>query len=344
MTETKRRGPTLIEDGLEDLPPAPESPAEAPPIDDIPGDGAPAAATAARLAAGRGRGGGALARVFWASFLSLFMLGLGLWFWRTVEALIAANPWLGWVALALGVVAAATLGLLALRELASLARLRRIDDIRASAERARASRDRTAALAVVRSLDRLYRGRAELAEARATLAAGRDEVIDGDALIDLAERRLTPTLDAAAAAEVRRAARNVAAATAFIPLAFVDVLAALYVNLSMIRRIAEIYGGRAGWLGSWRLMRAVAAHLVAAGAIAVGDDLIGPALGGGALSRLSRRFGEGVVNGALTARIGVAAMEVCRPLPFAVRPRPGVAGLVKDALRGLVGENGAKRA
>ena len=72
-----------------------------------------------------------------------------------------------------------------------------------------------------------------------------------------------------------------------------------------IRRIAEIYGGRSGTLGSWRLVRAVMTHLVATGAVAVGDDLIGSIGGGHLLSKLSRRFGEGLVNGALTARVGV---------------------------------------
>ena len=47
--------------------------------------------------------------------------------------------------------------------------------------------------------------------------------------------------------------------------------------------------------------------------------------------------GEGLINGALTARIGVAAMEVCRPLAFQARPRPGVAGLIRGAFKGLDG-------
>jgi len=115
------------------------------------------------------------------------------------------------------------------------------------------------------------------------------------------------------------------------------VVAALTSNLRMIRRIAEIYGGRSGTLGSWRLARAVMTHLVATGAVAVGDDLIGSVAGGGVLSKISRRFGEGVVNGALTARVGVAAMEVCRPLPFTRGKRPSVTGLVKRALTGLFG-------
>jgi len=67
----------------------------------------------------------------------------------------------------------------------------------------------------------------------------------------------------------------------------------------------------------------------------VGDDLVGSVAGGGVLSKVSRRFGEGVINGALTARVGVAAMEVCRPLPFGSVPRPTVSGLVKRSLTGL---------
>ena len=46
------------------------------------------------------------------------------------------------------------------------------------------------------------------------------------------------------------------------------------------------------------------------------DDLLGQFLGQDLLRRLSRRLGEGAFNGALTARIGTAAVDVMRPLPF----------------------------
>ena len=164
--------------------------------------------------------------------------------------------------------------------------------------------------------------------------SARADTPDVSAQLQIAERELMTPLDRQAEMAVSRAARDVAAATALIPLAFIDVLAALAVNLRMVREIAEIYGGRAGWLGSWRLMRAVAAHLVATGAVAVADDLLGPLVGGGVLAKLSRRFGEGALNGALTARVGVAAIEVCRPLPFVALDRPNASGIVLNALRG----------
>lgn len=77
------------------------------------------------------------------------------------------------------------------------------------------------------------------------------------------------------------------------------------------------------------ITRQVLGHLVATGAVAVGDDLIGSVAGGSMLSKISRRFGEGIVNGDFTA------MEVCRPLPFTIEQKPRVTNLVKRSLTGL---------
>jgi putative membrane protein len=46
-------------------------------------------------------------------------------------------------------------------------------------------------------------------------------------------------------------------------------------------------------------------------------------VGHGLAARLSAKLGEGVVNGMMTARIGIAAMETARPLPFAAVETPG---------------------
>ena len=78
-------------------------------------------------------------------------------------------------------------------------------------------------------------------------------------------------------------------------------------------------------------------HPVATGAVAVGDDMLEPLLGGSILGKLSRRLAEGMVNSALTARVGVAAMEVCRPLAFSEGKRPSVRGLIGRSLTGLFG-------
>lgn len=329
----ERRGPVLIEEPG-DGPAA--SPALAPPVPETGGrDDRPdgrAMRTAAALAA---RERSALGRWFWRLAGALFVFTLSLTAWAAIDALLARNAVLGWVALVLTGGLALVAVLIALRELAALARLARMGRLQSEAEAALAEGTTARARVVLDRIVALYRDRDALSWHVARVEERRGEVFDADALFALAETELLAPLDAAARIEVEAAARQVATVTAVVPLALADVAAALTANLRMIRRIAEIYGGRAGTLGSWRLTRAVMTHLVATGAVAVGDDLISSVAGGSVLSRVSRRFGEGVVNGALTARVGVAAIEVCRPLPFAAAPRPQVTRLVGRALSGL---------
>ena len=271
----------------------------------------------------------------WA-FGAVFSFAISVAAYDFVTGLLARNVVLGW--LAMGLVGAAVLAgvILGLREWAAFLRLRRLDGLRQRAEAAQAAADLAEARRVTHALTRLYAGRADVAWGLARFSERQAEVMDADALLALAEREMLAPLDAEARLVIESAARQVATVTALVPLALADVATALVANLRMIRRIAEIYGGRSGSFGSLRLLRRVFGSLVAAGAMALTDDLIGSVAGGGVLSKLSRRFGEGVVNGALTARVGVAAMELCRPLAFVALEKPGVSALVGRALKGLI--------
>ncbi|MCI2400467.1 TIGR01620 family protein [Aliiroseovarius subalbicans] len=326
------KGPVLIELDA----PAGDTPATAPPVPepDLPTPTGQAMQTVATLTARRG---GRIGRWFWGLAVAIVGFVTSVAAYDFVTGLIARNPVLGATALALVVAFIAVMLVMALREWIAFARLRRVDGLHRKAEAALAHGSLPEARDVTRQLARLYAGRDELKWGLERMGERVDEQFEAEALIELAEVELMVPLDQAAQREVEAAARQVATVTAIVPIALADVATALTSNIRMIRRIAEIYGGRSGALGSWRLTRAVMTHLVATGAVAVGDDMIGSLAGGGVLSKLSRRFGEGVVNGALTARVGVAAMEVCRPLPFHRKPRPSVTGLVKRALTGLFG-------
>jgi len=257
--------------------------------------------------------------------------------WDFVFGLLARSPVLGWVAVGLIGLFCVILLLITLRELAAFGRLRRVDRIQSGAVEALADNSLNRARAVTGQITALYRSRDDTSWGRAEFDKQSAEILDADGLLGLAETTILSPLDARARLEVESAARQVATVTAIVPLALADVFTALTANMRMIRRIAEIYGGRSGTLGSWRLTRQVLTHLVATGAVAVGDDLIGSVAGGGVLSKVSRRFGEGIINGALTARVGVAAMEVCRPLAFTTQSKPSVTSLVKRSLTGLFG-------
>ncbi|WP_300032365.1 YcjF family protein [uncultured Roseobacter sp.] len=326
------RGPVLI-DLEEDAGP---SVADAPPVPDLGGTlpRGQAMQTATRIAA---RPPSRLGRWFLGLAAALTGAFASLAAWEVVTALIARNAVLGWGLAGLTGAFLAVLLLVILREIAAIGRLRKIDGIRQAADTALADQDLKAARAVAAQLTALYKGREDTRWGRERFAGLQGDQMDAPALLSLAGTELLGPLDALATRQVEAAARQVATVTALVPLALADVVAALAANLRMIRQISQIYGGRAGLLGNLRLARAVTAHLVATGAVAVGDDMLESVLGGSLLGRLSRRFGEGVVNGALTARVGVAAMEVCRPLPFATGKRPKVRDIIRSSLSGLFG-------
>lgn len=329
---TNAKGPVLFD--LDDAAPT-QTPAEAPPVPDTldPALKGQAMTTAAALAS---RPVSRLARWFWSLLLALITTIASVAAWNFVTTLVSQNLYLGYAVATLFALFLLVVLLIVIKELSAFARLGRIDRIQHAAETALASADLTAARTVIKDLTGLYAGRDDTKWGRDRLKDREADMFDASALIALADHELLGPLDAAARREVEAAARQVATVTALVPLALADVVAALGSNIRMIRRIAEIYGGRSGTLGSWRLTRAVLSHLVATGAVAVGDDMLEPILGGSILGKLSRRFGEGLVNGALTARVGVAAIEVCRPLPFAPGKRPSVRSIIKTALSGLV--------
>jgi putative membrane protein len=323
------RGPVLIDlEGTEAA-----QPSTAPAVqDDL---DAPQGVAMQQVAALATRRPSRLARWFWSVTVALVGFVASLAAWDYVNGLLARSPILGGIATGLVALLVLVLAIIGLRELAAFGRLRKLDQIQHQAQSALLSHDLKQARGVIASLEKLYSNRDDTAWGRAELTSRQSEVLDADGLLGLAETTLLVPLDARAQREVEAAARQVATVTAIVPLALADLFTALTANLRMIRRIAEIYGGRSGTLGSWRLTRTVLTHLVATGAVAVGDDLIGSVAGGGVLSKVSRRFGEGVINGALTARVGVAAIEVCRPLPFHAAKKPSVSGLVGRAMSGL---------
>jgi putative membrane protein len=329
------KGPILF-DLEEDTAPRP-SVADAPPVPEV-GMSAPkgqAMQIAARLAA---RKPSKLVKLFWWLLTALIGALVSISAWNFVTGLMMRYPLLG---LAMSILIGAlllVLALLCLRELAAFSRLARLDGLHHDVGQALAQDDLKAALSVTDRLTALYKGREDTRWGRDRLAELRSDQMDAYGLLSLAEAELLGPLDIAASREVEAAARQVATVTALVPLALADVAAALTSNLSMIRRVAEIYGGRSGFFGSWRLTRVVLSHMVATGAVAVGDDMLEPILGGTILAKLSRRFGEGLVNGALTARVGVAAMEVCRPMPFSAARKPKVRSIIKQALSGLFGK------
>lgn len=271
--------------------------------------------------------------LFWSALGGLVALGAGLATVSLIEDLYDRATWLGTLGLTLAALAGLSLLVICIREILALARLASIEKLRARAETAAAQDDRDAARAIVRELNAALSATPQLARGRSELETHLTEIIDGTDLLRIAERTLMEPLDREASRLVARTATRVSIVTAVSPRAAIDMIFVAIAALGMIRRLAALYGGRPGMLGTVRLVRHIVAHLTVTGGLAAGDSLIQQVLGHGVVAKLSARLGEGVLNGLLTARLGLAAIEVARPLPFAALPKPALADIAGDLLR-----------
>ena len=271
--------------------------------------------------------------LFWGGVAGLVLLGTGLGVVNLIEDLFARSQSLGFVGLATAFVTALALAVIVTRESLALMRLATIEKLHQRAAAVLLNDDHAESRAIVQELLKIAHQNPQLARHRAALESHAGEIIDGADMIRLAERELMTPLDAEARHLVSVAARRVSLVTAVSPRAVIDVLFVFVAAARLIRQLARLYGGRPGALGMLSLLRQVIAHLAITGGVAATDSVVQQMLGHGVAARLSHRLGEGVLNGLLTARLGLAAIDLTRPLPFAALPKPVLADLAKDLLR-----------
>jgi putative membrane protein len=263
-------------------------------------------------------------------------LGAAAWFARLVSAAAGRDDWIGTATLALLLIAAFAAAMILLRELVGFFRLRRLNRLKTDVATALAERDQSRERKAALRLAAFYAGRPEQSWGVRRFREHARDVHDPGELLTLADREIVAPLDAEARRIVTRAAKRVATVTAMSPMVLIAVGYVLIENMRLLRMLATLYGARPGFLGVMKLARMVFTHILATGGIAMTDDILGQFLGQDLLRRLSRRLGEGAFNGALTARIGVTALEVIRPLPFLAAQRPRVRDMLAEALKPLV--------
>jgi putative membrane protein len=272
-------------------------------------------------------------RIFSGAVGLLVSLSVGLWIDSLVRDLFSRSDWLGYTAVGLIAAALLALSVIVARELAGLSRLNAASRLRDKATRVLETNDTVAARSLIGELDALFANVPQTARGRAHLKDTHGEVVDGTDLVRLAETGLLAPLDQMAKTMVLESAKRVSVVTAVSPRALVDVGYVIYESARLIRRLAELYGGRPGTFGLFRLARRVIAHLAVTGSIAVGDSLVQQLVGHGVAAKLSARLGEGVINGLMTARVGIAAMDIVRPLPFNAVKRPGIGDFLSELTR-----------
>ena len=310
-----------------------------PDIDGVPADSA-AAGAAAGVArptlAELGRRGLRWGALLVSALAGAAVLSLVAWLVRFVSAALAREDWIGSATLALLLIAAFAALMMVLRELIGFARVARLGRLKTEIVSAIAEGDRKAERKAAQRVAALYAGRGAEAWGLRRFREHARDVHDPGEILALLEREVMQPLDGEARRLVTRTAKRVATVTALSPMALIAVGYVLIENLRLLRALATLYGARPGLAGVARLARLVFGHVVATGGVAMTDDLLGQFLGQDLLRRLSRRLGEGAFNGALTARIGVTALEVIRPVPFHTAKPPRIRDVLAEVLKPLV--------
>jgi len=271
----------------------------------------------------------------WGAILmsALFLLvsmWAGLAITQLIEDFFARSPALGWLALGIAGIAGLAALVIILREIWALARLRRIEHIQVDAAHAINADDAAAAKRAIDQLKSLYASRADAQLGLKELKQYESDIMDGRDRMKLAERHLVSWRDGESHRIIAHAARRITLLTTVAPTPALDILFVAAQNLRMMRELATLYGGRPSTLATLRLARMVISHLAVTGGIALSDNLIQHVVGKGLLGRLSARFGEGTVNGILTARVGLAARDVCRPIPQEASAKDTLGSLMKE--------------
>lgn len=155
-------------------------------------------------------------------------------------------------------------------------------------------------------------------------------------VMELYAKIVQPVLDKQAKRLINRYSAESALMIAVSPLAIVDMMFIAWRNIKLINQIARLYGMELGYFSRIKLFRLVLINIAFAGATEliseVGMDWMSQDL----MAKLSGRAAQGVGAGLLTARLGIKAMELCRPIPW-LNDKPRLADFRKELIGQLKG-------
>lgn len=126
-----------------------------------------------------------------------------------------------------------------------------------------------------------------------------------------------------------------AAIVAVSPLAIVDVFFIAWRNIRLINQLAKLYHIELGYISRLRLLRMVLLNMAFAGATEVIQDMGMDWLSQDVSAKFSARIAQGLGVGLLTARLGIKAMEFCRPLAFRKEEKPRLKHIQREMLLNL---------
>lgn len=247
----------------------------------------------------------------------LLVLVMGLWQAIDIYQRALATHWLiaaGFLGL-IGMVSAA-----ALRTLWQFLRgrrtLKRLDNLTQQAQRLSNSVDLGNAQHFIEQLRDYYQGTPQDDFLIYCLNSLPDYSNDGE-VINHIERTFLASLDQEASARISKFSLQTALGVSLSPWITLDLALALWRNVKMIDEVAQVYGIRPSLATRFKLLRKVLQQLVYVGVTEAAIDQFYDEFSLDILTGLSAARGlQGLGAGVYAVRIGLAAMNVCRPIAF----------------------------
>ena len=135
-------------------------------------------------------------------------------------------------------------------------------------------------------------------------------------VLEMYDAMVVSQQDILAAKVVSQHATEAAALVALSPLAIADMLLVALRNLKMVEKLSQIYGVELGYASRVQLLRSVFVNMAVAGASELAIDASMDLMSMDLAGKVSARAGQGLGVGILTARLGLKAMALLRPLPW----------------------------
>ncbi|MCK3654304.1 hypothetical protein A4G19_00535 [Pasteurellaceae bacterium Macca] len=173
-----------------------------------------------------------------------------------------------------------------------------------------------------------------------------DEAYNSQEVLFLFSENVLKPIDSQVKKWISQSAVENAIIVAVSPLAVVDMLMVAWRNIALVNKITRAYGMELGYFSRLKLFKMVLTNLVFAGASEVVSDMGMDFFSQNLTARLSMRAAQGIGVGLLTARLGIKAMEFCRPVVFQGDERPKLSvvrqTLLTSVKQVILGKNSEK--
>ncbi|WP_340677275.1 TIGR01620 family protein [Paraglaciecola sp.] len=154
-------------------------------------------------------------------------------------------------------------------------------------------------------------------------------------VLSLFELKVLSPIDKMALSNIGKHSSASGVMIAVSPFALLDMLIVLWRNLVMINQLSRFYGVSLGYWGRIELIKKIFRSMLYAGAAEILSDAGNYALGVGLTGKISSRVAQGLGAGVLTSRIGLQALNECRPMPWLATKKPGLSTMTNKLLEDL---------